>query len=121
LLGIVVGSAIVGLTFNMFVTDNLAQYAMLKVIGVTGTRLIGLVLLQAAVVGLIGYAIGIGLAALFFEYACTPTSALPGVNLPWWIATGVAATITLLILLSTLTSLGRGLLAQPALRFWAHR
>src|SRR5215475_10979653 len=121
LLGIVVGSAIVGLTFNMFVTDNLPQYAMLKVIGVSNARLIGLVLLQAAVVGLIGYAIGIGLAALFFEYACTPTSALRGFNLPWWIATGVAATITLLILLSTLTSLGRVLLAQPAMLFWTKR
>jgi putative ABC transport system permease protein len=121
LLGIVVGSAIVGLTFNMFVTDNLPQYAMLKVIGVTGTRLIGLVLLQAAIVGLIGYAIGIGLAALFFEYASTPTSALRGFNLPWWIASGVAATVALLIVLSTLSSLGRVLFAQPAMVFWGKR
>jgi putative ABC transport system permease protein len=121
LLGVVVGSAIVGLTFNMFVTDNLAQYAMLKVIGVTGGRLIGLVLLQAATVGLIGYAIGIGLAALFFEYACTPTSALRGFNLPWWIASGVGASVALLIVLSTLTSLGRVLFAQPAMVFWGKR
>jgi putative ABC transport system permease protein len=121
LLGIVVGSAIVGLTFNMFVSDNLAQYAMLKVIGVGSSRLIGLVLLQAAIVGLIGYAIGIGLAALFFEYACTPTSALRGFNLPWWIASGVAASIAVLIVLSTLTSLARVLLAQPAMVFWSKR
>jgi putative ABC transport system permease protein len=121
LLGIVVGSAIVGLTFNMFVTDNLPQYAMLKVIGVSSGRLIGLVLLQAAVVGLIGYAIGIGLAALFFEFACTPTSALRGFNLPWWIATGVAGTVAVLIVLSTLTSLARVLFAQPAMVFWTKR
>jgi putative ABC transport system permease protein len=119
LLGIVVGSAIVGLTFNMFVSDNLPQYAMLKVIGVTNGRLVGLVLFQAAVVGLIGYAIGIGLAALFFEFACTPTSALRGFNLPWWVASGVAGTMVAMILLSTLSSLWRVLFAPPAMVFWA--
>ncbi len=121
LLGIIVGSAIVGLTFNMFVSENLAQYAMLKVIGVTNDRIIGLVLLQTAVVGLIGYAIGIGLAAAFFEFSCTPTSALRGFILPWWIALGVAGVMMLLIFLSTVVSLKRVLFVEPAIVFWAKR
>jgi putative ABC transport system permease protein len=118
LLGIVVGGAIVGLTFNMFVSDNLPQYAMLKVIGVTDGRIIALVLFQAGVVGLIGYAIGTGLAAAFFEFACTPTSALRGFILPWWIAMGVAGAMSLLILLSTVVSLRRVLVVEPAIVFW---
>lgn len=117
LLGMLVGSAIVGLTFSMFVSDNLPQYAMLKVIGVTDCRLVGLVLLQAAVVGAAGYAIGTGLAAAFFEFACRPTSALRGFILPWWIAAGVAGAVSLLILLSTLVSLRRVFAVQPAVIF----
>jgi len=118
MLGIIVGGAIVGLTFNMFVSENLPQYAMLKVVGVTNGRIIGLVLLQAAVVGLIGYAIGIGLAAAFFEIACTPTSALRGFVLPWWVAIGVAGAMTPLIVLSTIVSLRRVLVVEPAILFW---
>ena len=121
LLGVIVGSAIVGLTFNMFVSDNLPHYAMLKVIGVTDGRIIGLVLFQAAVVGFIGYAIGTGLAAAFFELACTPTSALRGFILPWWIAMGVAGAMTLLIFLSTIVGLRRVLVVEPALVFGANR
>jgi putative ABC transport system permease protein len=121
LLGIIVGGAIVGLTFKMFVSDNLAQYAMLKIIGVTDGRIVALVLFQAGVVGLIGYAIGTGLAAAFFELACTPTSALRGFILPWWIAMGVAGTMTLLIFLSTAVSLRRVLVVEPVLIFGANR
>jgi putative ABC transport system permease protein len=117
LLGVLVGSAIVGLTFNMFVSDNLPHYAMLKVIGVSDIRIAGLVLLQAAVVGSLGYSMGTGLAAAFFEFACTPTSALRGFVLPWWIAAGVAAAIALLILLSTLVSLRRVFVVEPATIF----
>jgi len=121
LLGIIVGGAIVGLTFNMFVSDSLPQYAMLKVIGVTDGRIVALVLFQAGVVGLIGYAIGTGLAAAFFEFACTPTSALRGFILPWWIALGVAGAMTLLIVLSTAVSLRRVLVVEPVLIFGANR
>ncbi|TCR67373.1 FtsX-like permease family protein [Bosea sp. BK604] len=117
LLGMLVGSAIVGLTFSMFVSDNLPQYAMLKVIGVTDFRITALVLLQAAVVGTTGYAIGIGLAAAFFEFVCTPTSALRGFILPWWIAAGVAGAVSVLILLSTLASLRRVFAVEPAVIF----
>jgi putative ABC transport system permease protein len=117
LLGTLVGGAIVGLTFSMFVSDNLPQYAMLKVIGVTDLRIVGLVLLQAGVVGLMGYAIGTGLAAAFFEFVCTPTSALRGFILPWWIALGVAGLVALLILLSTVASLRRVFVVEPAIIF----
>src|SRR5690606_33967734 len=55
LLGVVVGIAVVGLTFNMFVTENLKQYAALKAMGLTNGRLITMVVLQATVVGAIGY------------------------------------------------------------------
>jgi ABC-type antimicrobial peptide transport system permease subunit len=38
----------------------------LKAIGTTNVRIIGMILLQALVVGVIGYALGMGLTASFF-------------------------------------------------------
>lgn len=117
-LGVVVGIAVVGLTFNLFVAENLRQYAALKAMGVTNTRLIGMVLLQAAVVGAIGYGLGLGLTALFFESAtASPTSFFRGFYLPWQVALGVAILAALIMLLSSIISLRRVLVVDPAIVF----
>lgn len=113
-LGLIVGAAIVGLTFNSFIVDNIRHFAALKVIGVTNMRVIAMVLVQVGVAGLIGCAIGTALAAAFFEFACRPTSALRGMILPWWIAAGAAAVMAVVILLSTAGSLRRVLAVDPA-------
>ena len=65
MLGFVVGCAIAGQTFYLFTIENLKQFGCLKAMGVSNGRLIGMVMLQAAVVGIIGYGLGIGGAALF--------------------------------------------------------
>jgi putative ABC transport system permease protein len=65
LLGFIVGAAVAGQTFFNFVQENLKHYAVLKSMGLENGILIRMVMLQAVVVGLIGYGIGIGLTALF--------------------------------------------------------
>src|SRR5579875_696554 len=65
LLGFLVGTAIAGQTFYNFTIENIKQFGALKAMGVTNTRIIGMILLQAMVVGLLGYGLGVGLAALF--------------------------------------------------------
>lgn len=117
LLGIVVGIAVVGLTFNMFIADNLKQFGALKAIGATNGRLIGMVLTQAAVVGVTGFGIGLGFAALFFEVATRGTSALRGFFLPWWVAAIVAALIVLIMILATFGSMRRVMTVDPAIVF----
>ena len=114
-LGLIVGTAIVGLIFNTFVSDNLKQFANLKALGATNARIIGMVFVQVGFVGLSGFAIGTGLAAAFFEFACTPTSALRGFILPWWITVGTGAIMALVILLATTAGLRRVLVVDPAL------
>ncbi len=114
-LGLIVGAAIVGLIFNTFVSDNLKQFANLKALGATNARIIGMVFVQVGFVGLSGFAIGTGLAAAFFEFACTPTSALRGFILPWWITVGTGAIMALVILLATTAGLRRVLVVDPAL------
>ena len=118
ILGVIVGIAVVGLTFNMFVVENLKQYAALKAMGLTNGRLIGMVLLQAGVIGAIGYLIGLGATAFFFEMAtASPTSFFRGFYLPWQIALGVAVVATVIMLLTALVSLRRVLVVDPAVVF----
>lgn len=65
MLGFIVGAAIAGQTFYNFIRENIKQYAALKAMGLRNGLLAKMVLLQAAVVGVIGYGIGVGLTALF--------------------------------------------------------
>ncbi len=62
-LGFIVGCAIAGQTFYTFTLENLNQFGSLKAMGVSNLRIVGMVLTQASVVGLIGYCLGVGLAA----------------------------------------------------------
>ncbi len=116
-LGVFVGIAVVGLTFNTFVAENIRQYGALKAMGLSDLRLTGLVLLQGAVVGLVGYGLGLGIAALFFNFATQPPGALRGFNLPWWIAAGDAVVTGLIVLLAMFASLRRVLVLDPAIVF----
>jgi putative ABC transport system permease protein len=65
LLGFIVGAAIAGQTFYNFVQDNLKHYAALKAMGLKNKILAQMVMLQATVVGLVGYGIGVGLTTIF--------------------------------------------------------
>ncbi|NBU30409.1 MAG: FtsX-like permease family protein, partial [Actinobacteria bacterium] len=62
ILGVIVGIAIAGQTFYLFVHDNLRFLAAFKAMGAPNSTLAGMVLLQAFSVGFIGYGIGVGLA-----------------------------------------------------------
>ena len=65
--GIIVGAAVSGQTLFLFVLENLKAFAAFKAIGASDRRLVGMVMLQALTVGVLGFAIGIGMTALFFE------------------------------------------------------
>ncbi|MBC7783264.1 MAG: ABC transporter permease [Burkholderiales bacterium] len=65
LFGVIIGVGIAGQMFYSFVHDNLRYFATLKAMGAGSWRLVGMVVLQATVAGLMGWALGLGLAALF--------------------------------------------------------
>lgn len=115
-LGFIVGTAIAGQTFYLFTLENLKQFGALKAMGVTDGRLTAMVLLQATIVGLIGYGIGIGMTAAFFESTRNVT-ALAGFFLPWQVAVGAAAAVALIIVLASFLSLRKVLLLEPAIVF----
>ncbi len=64
-LGFLVGCAIAGQTFFNFVHDNLRHLGALKAMGARNRQLVGMVLVQAGMSGLIGYGLGVGAAAAF--------------------------------------------------------
>jgi len=65
MLGFFVGTAIAGQTFYNFTLENLKQFGALKAMGATNLKIVGMILLQATVSGLLGYGIGVGLAMFF--------------------------------------------------------
>lgn len=117
LLGAIIGVAIVGLTFNQFIMENLKQYAALKAIGVRNGRLLFMTLGQALFVGVIGYGIGLGAAATFFASTTNSVDALRGFYLLPEIAIGVAILAIVIVFASTMLSMRRVLVVDPATVF----
>ncbi len=116
-LGFIVGAAVVGQTFMIFVLENLRQFGALKAMGVSNRTLLAMVSTQALAVAAVGYGIGIGLAALFFEVTGRTNVDLRGFFLPWWVAAGVAAAVLLAILVASLASICKALVLDPAVVF----
>lgn len=116
-LGVIVGMAVVGLTFHQFVMENMKQYAALKAIGVRDGKLLAMTLTQAGFVGLTGYGLGLGAAAVFFHIAPRRSDALRGFYLLPEVAVGVAVAAAAMVLLSTILSMRRVLTVDPATVF----
>ncbi len=115
-LGFVVGCAIAGQTFYSFTLENLNQFGSLKAMGVSNRRIVGMVLTQAAVVGLIGYCFGVGLAAIFGEVVPRLSNHL-AFYMPWQVLAGTAAAVAVIALLSSLLSVRKVLFLEPAVVF----
>src|SRR5207248_6258577 len=105
-LGFIIGVAIAGQTFYLFTIENLKQFGALKAMGLSNVRIVGMILLQALVVGVIGYGIGIGLAAAFFESTSKVTH-LAGLFIPWQVLVGTGGAVLVIVLLSSLLSIRR--------------
>jgi putative ABC transport system permease protein len=114
-LGFIVGCAIAGQTFYTFTLENLNQFGSLKAMGVTNLRIVGMVLFQGLVVGLIGYGLGVGLAALFGAVATSGTKL--AFYMPWQVLVGTGAAVALIVTLSSLVSVWKVLVLEPAVVF----
>jgi putative ABC transport system permease protein len=120
LLGFVIGSAIAGQTFYLFTLDNLKQYASLKAMGASNRRLLGVVLAQGLVVGVLGYAVGLGLASgaeAFLAWKLADSGVLPASHMAWQIPLASGAGTVLIVAGSALFSVRRVLRQEPAAIF----
>jgi putative ABC transport system permease protein len=116
-LGFIVGAAVVGQTFYIFVLENLKQFGTLKALGVGNPTILRMVLLQALVVTALGYGIGIGASALFFEITSRALINLRGFFLPWEVMVGTGAAVLVIIVLASFASIRKALVVDPAIVF----
>jgi putative ABC transport system permease protein len=116
LLGFLVGCAIAGQTFYLFTVENLKQFGTLKAMGLSDRRLVAMILLQALVVAGIGYGIGVGLATVFGIVVQRQTPLL-AFFLPWQVLVLTGAAVILIALVSSLLSIRRVLVLEPAVVF----
>ncbi len=114
LLGFLVGTAIAGQTFYNFTLENLRQFGTLKAMGLSNQRVAMMVLLQATVVGLLGYCLGVGAAAIFGVLARGTELAF---FTPWQLLPITGAAVVLICMLASLWSLWRVIRLEPAIVF----
>jgi putative ABC transport system permease protein len=110
---LVVGTVVAGQTFYLFTVENLKQFGALKAIGVSNGRLTGMILLQAFTAGSLGFALGTGMAASFFEITLRKL-ATRGIVLMWQCVGLTAACILLVVLVASVLSIRRVLVLEPA-------
>jgi putative ABC transport system permease protein len=113
---LVVGAVVAGQTFYLFTIENLKQFGALKAIGVTNLRLIGMILLQAFTAGALGFSIGTGMAATFFEIFLHKL-ATRGIVLMWQCVALTGACIFVVVIVASILSIRRVLVLEPAAVF----
>lgn len=115
-IALLIGLIVTGQTFYLFTLESLRQFGVLKAIGVTNRRIIGMILLQATNVGFIGYALGTGMAAGFFEITLQKL-ATRGIVLMWQNVVGVGLLMLAVVVAASLLSIRRVLVLEPATVF----
>jgi putative ABC transport system permease protein len=118
LLGFIIGSSVAGQTFYLFTLGNLKQYGALKAMGLANRRIVGMVLVQGLVVGLIGYGLGMGLASLLELWMKMVLKAIPPANyMAWQIPVLTALAVAAIVAGTSLVSLRRVIVLEPATVF----
>lgn len=103
-LGLLIGALIMGQIFFNFTTDNLKYLALFTVMGASRSLLARITLLQALWVGLIGWGIGTGVAALIGF--CTEGTQL-AFFLPWQLLLTTGVIMLFLCLMASILSIIR--------------
>jgi len=115
-LAFLVGAIVAGQTFYLFTLDNLRYFGALKAIGVTNARLTGMIVLQAITVALLGFAVGTGLCAGFFELTLKKL-ATRGIVLMWQSVAATGVVMAVIVTMASLLSIRRVLVLEPAVVF----
>lgn len=116
MIALILGTVVAGQTFYIFTIENLKQFGALKAVGVTDRRIVGMILLQALVVGGIGYGLGMGMAATFFAIFVRQMATRGIVLLPQ-VMVGTALVVILIVVVASLMSIRKVLVLEPAIVF----
>jgi putative ABC transport system permease protein len=115
-LGFIVGTVIAALMFYLFTIENLKQFAALKAMGAGNSSLLTMILLQALLVSVIGFGLGIGGAAGFGTIA-TKYNIRLSFYMPIEVFVGTAVAVFVISILSSILSMLRVTVVDPAVVF----
>jgi len=115
ILGFIVGITVAGQTFYNFTLDNLRYFGTLKAMGASDRMLLRMILLQALVVGGVGYGLGVGSAAAWGSILSAHTQL--AFRLPWQLLALSAGAILLICLTSAALSIRKVIRLEPAMVF----
>jgi putative ABC transport system permease protein len=113
-LGLLIGAIITGFMFYSFTLDNLRYFGTLKAMGASDGRLLFMVMLQAAIVGSIGFGLGVGGASLFWLLARRSPLAF---YMPWQLLAVAGGAVTIICVISAVLSMRRVMVLEPATVF----
>jgi putative ABC transport system permease protein len=113
-LGFIVGTAIAGQTFYNFTLDNLRHFGALKAMGASDALLLRMILLQSVVVGLVGYGLGVGAAALIGHLTVNTELAF---KMPMWLLGFTGVVVLIICALASLISMRKVIKLEPAIVF----
>lgn len=114
ILGFIVGVAIAGQTFYNFTLDSLRHFGTLKAMGASNRVLLRMILLQAMIVGFIGYGLGIGGASLFGVFL---TNTELSFRMPWQLLLITGSAIFFICIASAAFSIRKVVTLEPAIVF----
>jgi putative ABC transport system permease protein len=114
ILAFLVGTAITGQTFYNFTHDNLRYLGAMKAMGATNLLLLRMVLLQAVIVAVISFGLGVGGAALFGWSMRNTELAF---RLMWQQLLLTGAAVTVVCMLSAAVSMIKVVRLEPAIVF----
>lgn len=109
-LGIIIGFSIAGQIFYIMTLENLSYYALIKAVGGTGMMILKMILFQAAVVGVIGFSLGIGLTVLWGMAIKDTTLAF---MFPWQLLLFTGSIVMLICLFTAALSIQKVFRADP--------
>ena len=114
LVGFIVGAAVTGQIFYNFTLDNLRHFGVFKAMGATNRMLRRMILLQALVVGFIGFGLGAGFTSLF---ALRSSGGDLTMSLNWQLLLASGTAVTVIVLLAALLSIRKVMKLEPAIVF----
>lgn len=115
LMGFLVGAVISAQTFYSFTLENLKYFGVLKAMGTTNRTLLKMILVQAGLVGSLGYGLGLGGTYLFWSFL-GKTAAI-AFRFPWQLLVFSFCGVLLITALSALLSIRKVIKLEAAIVF----
>ena len=113
-LALIIGTAIAGQTFYSFTADNLRYFGTLKAMGASNFMLLKMIVMQAALVGVIGFGLGVGLASCTRFLAAKTELAF---KFPWQVMAITGSAVVLICVLSAVICIRKVMKLEPAIVF----